>query len=129
MPNITFSALIADDSVLNLILLQDALEQLGATVTTAEDGAEALSLARQHTYAILFLDVQMPQMDGLEVCRQLRDEGHHTPVIAYSGSDATADIAHSLAAGMNDYLPKPFAPEELEAILAKWLSPAGTAGS
>ena len=80
---------------------------------TASDGLEAVEAVRSENPELLILDVMMPNMDGLEVCRTLRSEGWDRPILVLTARDGVSDRVAGLDAGADDYLPKPFALEEL----------------
>ena len=80
---------------------------------TANDGLEAVETVRAENPELLILDVMMPNMDGLEVCRTLRSEGWDRPILVLTARDGVSDRVAGLDAGADDYLPKPFALEEL----------------
>ncbi|WP_439882017.1 response regulator [Pontibacter sp. MBLB2868] len=113
--------LIVDDNAINVLLMQDVLENLGANVTTANSGEEAVRLALASPYDLIFMDVQMPGMDGLEATDLLRRSKMNSPIIAFSANAYKDDIAKSIEAGMNDHLCKPFTQNELVALLKKWV--------
>ncbi len=107
------SILVVDDEPAVRQALQRALSFEGYAVRTADDGRSALdSLLHEPADAIL-LDVTMPGLDGLEVCRRLRAAGDRTPILMLTARHATADRVSGLDAGADDYLVKPFALEEL----------------
>jgi len=107
------SILVVDDEPAVRQALQRALSFEGYAVRTADDGRGALdSLLHEPADAIL-LDVTMPGLDGLEVCRRLRAAGDRTPILMLTARHATADRVSGLDAGADDYLVKPFALEEL----------------
>lgn len=113
--------LVVDDNAINVLLMQDVLEKLGAIVTTAQGGEEAVQLALEHPFDIIFMDVQMPEMDGLEAASILRGSYIESPIIAFSANAYQEDITKSMEAGMNDHLCKPFTKEELVVLLKKWV--------
>lgn len=113
--------LVVDDNPINNLLMQDMLENLGANVLTAESGSEALQIVQNNMVDLIFMDVQMPEMDGLEATRALRKQSILIPIVAFSANAYKEDIAKSINAGMNDYLCKPFTNSELIAVLKKWL--------
>jgi two-component system response regulator MprA len=109
--------LIVDDEPAVVDALDRALVQEGYAVTSARDGRSALDqVASAHPDAVI-LDVSMPQMSGLEVCRRLRAGGDRTPVLMLTARDQVTDRVAGLDAGADDYLAKPFALEELLARL------------
>lgn len=112
--------LVVDDNAMNVMLMQKIFRTLGASIATASNGQQALDMAREQTYDLVFMDIQMPDMDGLEASERLRQAKYSGPIIAFSANAYKDDIHKSLAAGMNDHLSKPFTRQELIAILKKW---------
>ena len=100
--------------------MQTIFKSMGTSITTAESGKEALSLAQSQVFDLVFMDIQMPDMDGLEASRLLRKAGFQGVIIAFSANAYKEDFHKSLAAGMNDHLNKPFTRQDLIAILKKW---------
>jgi two-component system response regulator MprA len=109
--------LVADDEPAVRTSLERALGLKGYDVTLAVNGREALDLVAESAVAALVLDVMMPQLDGLEVCRRLRSGGDRTPILMLTARDAVDDRVAGLDAGADDYLVKPFALDELLARL------------
>ncbi len=101
--------LVAEDSPVNQILLTDFLELRGHEVIVADDGAEAVRLALQQRPDVILMDVQMPQMDGLEATRRIRAtaDGAHVPIIAVTALAMDGDRDRCLAAGCDDHVSKP----------------------
>jgi adenylate cyclase len=101
--------LVVDDSPVNVDLLQTRLEACGYEVLTAGDGEEGLAVAKQHLPDLILLDVMMPKMDGLEVCRQLRAEPSvpFIPIILVTAKSDSQDVVAGLDAGGDEYLTKP----------------------
>jgi two-component system response regulator MprA len=117
--------LVVDDEPAVRESLERVLRHDGFEVDLAADGREAIRrLAAGRPDAVL-LDVLMPQIDGLEVCRRMRDTGDRTPVLMLTARDAVTDRVAGLEAGADDYLPKPFALEELLARLRALLRRSG----
>jgi two-component system alkaline phosphatase synthesis response regulator PhoP len=106
--------LIADDEASIRDLARLYLEKEGFRVQAAENGAQALALARSGAPALLVLDLMMPEMDGWEVCRRLRAEGN-LPILMLTARDQDIDKIVALEMGADDYLTKPFNPRELVA--------------
>ncbi len=115
--------LVVDDEPINLEVARMLLEDVSLVVDTAADGEEAVAIAGKAAYAAIFMDMQMPRMDGLEATRQIRllAGGNETPIIAMTANAFAEDRARCLEAGMNDFLIKPFNTEELFSVLLKWL--------
>jgi two-component system, OmpR family, response regulator MprA len=107
------SLLVVDDDDHIRSMLQRGLGYEGFQVTVAEDGERALGLLRARPVDCIVLDVRMPEVDGLEVCRRLRHAGDSTPIIILTAYDTVGDRVTGLEAGADDYLVKPFAFEEL----------------
>jgi two-component system response regulator MprA len=97
--------------------LRRSLAFNGYSVELAQDGLEALDLIAGDRPDALVLDVMMPRLDGLEVCRQLRSTGDDLPILVLTARDSVSERVAGLDAGADDYLPKPFALEELLARL------------
>ncbi|MDT9000795.1 response regulator [Paucibacter sp. APW11] len=119
--------LLVEDNDMNQMLATDLLQDLGGMkVTVAGNGQEALQLLRSRRVDIVLMDVQMPVMDGLQATRLLRqdDSLRELPVIAMTAQALDGDRARCAAAGMNDYVSKPFEPPQLFAVLARWLPEA-----
>ena len=97
--------------------VSEHLEAVGHTVLVARDGEEALALALEHTPDLAVLDVMMPKLDGYEVTQRLRKEEatRAMPVILLTARAQEADVARGFEAGADDYIRKPFSPQELRA--------------
>ncbi len=109
--------LVADDDPPLRRMLQRSLTADGFEVTVVADGPAAMLEAERSAPDVIVLDVAMPAIDGLSVCRRLRDRGLVTPILMLTARDAVADRVAGLEAGADDYLVKPFAIEELVARL------------
>jgi hypothetical protein len=116
--------LVVDDEPVNRELAQVLLEDIGLVADTADDGEAAIALARQTSYALVLMDMQMPRIDGLDATRAIRKlpGWAATPVIAMTANAFAEDKARCLQAGMNDFLTKPFEPEALFQKLLEWLT-------
>jgi two-component system, OmpR family, response regulator len=119
--------LLADDEDNLRSMLDAALRHSGFDVTPVATGREALDSVRTQRPDLLVLDVMLPDLDGFEVCRRLRTEGDHTPVLFLTARDATEDAVRGLTLGGDDYLVKPFSLEELVARIRSVLRRAGLA--
>jgi signal transduction histidine kinase/CheY-like chemotaxis protein len=123
--------LLAEDNPVNQEIALAMLEDSGYQVTVVDNGQQALAALAASRFDIVLMDCQMPEMDGFAATRRLRQleaEGRcHTPVIALTANAMTGDRQRCLAAGMDDYLAKPFSRDELLAVLGRCLRPAGGA--
>lgn len=95
--------------------IKRGLEQEGYAVDLAFDGEEGYDLASSENYTVIVLDLMLPKMDGMEICRKLRAEGKHTPILILTAKGEVNDRVEGLNAGADDYLVKPFAFAELVA--------------
>ncbi|MEO1084565.1 MAG: response regulator [Acidobacteriota bacterium] len=116
--------LVVEDNPLNREVMVAMLESLGLAVTHADNGADALGSLRDTQFDLVLMDCQMPVMDGYEATRELRRfEGsdRHTPVVAVTAHAMEGDRERCLAAGMDDYLPKPVTLEALAGVVGRWI--------
>ncbi len=109
--------LLVEDEIKMSRALRRGLEQEGYAVDTALNGPDGLHRATEWDYDAIVLDVMLPGLDGVEVCRRLRQAGRWAPVLMLTARDGVADRVGGLDAGADDYLVKPFAFEELLARL------------
>lgn len=109
--------LVVEDEPRMVTYIGRALAQEGFAVDLARDGLSGLEMAETYDYDAIVLDLMLPRMDGLTVCRRLRDAGKKTPVLVLSARDMVDDRVRGLDAGADDYLVKPFAVAELMARL------------
>jgi DNA-binding response OmpR family regulator len=98
-------------------LVRRVLEEEGHTVDMAHDGEEGLQMALEGTHDVIVLDIMLPVINGLDVCKSLRSNRMDTPVLLLTALDGVDDRVRGLDAGADDYLPKPFAFQELMARL------------
>jgi DNA-binding response OmpR family regulator len=110
--------LIVEDNVDLCANMWDFLESRGHTLDAAHDGASGLNRATEHDYDVIVLDLSLPIIDGVEVCRRLRTEvGKSTPILILTARDTLEDKLDGFDSGADDYLVKPFSLQELEARL------------
>jgi CheY-like chemotaxis protein len=116
--------LLVEDNPVNRTVVEAMLRSLGLQVSVAADGAEAVSMASQESFALILMDCRLPVMDGYEATRRIRTlPGLATlPIIALTANAQHGDREICLQAGMNDYLAKPFKRTDLQQVLQRWLT-------
>ncbi|MDE1547735.1 response regulator transcription factor [Jeotgalibaca caeni] len=122
--------LIVDDEQSILILLAYNLEKDGYEVVTTMDGEEGYDLALKGSFDFIILDLMLPSMDGMEICKKLRQEKIDTPILMLTAKDDELEKIIGLELGADDYMTKPFSPREvlarMKAILRRTKSPSNT---
>ena len=130
-PAASLRILLAEDNAVNQRLASRLLEKRGHSVVVAGDGREALEALERGSFDLVFMDVQMPVMDGLEATAAIRKKegasGIHLPVVALTAHAMKGDREKCLAGGMDGYLAKPIRPQELDEILKTYLAPRAQA--
>ncbi|MBV5325338.1 MAG: response regulator, partial [Rhodospirillaceae bacterium] len=114
--------LLVEDNDLNQQVAKGLLEHAGLIVDIAANGAEAVTMVTEAAYDAVLMDMQMPVMDGLEATRRIRADQRFAelPIIAMTANAMASDRQLCLDAGMNDHVAKPFDPDELYAVIARW---------
>jgi len=125
VPTVDTRILVVDDEDNITYLLGTALRHFGFAVETAATGREALQKAAEFKPELVMLDVMLPDLDGFEVCRRLRDAALRMPVIFLTARDATEDKVRGLTLGGDDYVTKPFSLEEVVARVRAMLRRSG----
>ncbi len=121
------SILIAEDNAINQKVIERMVQKLGYRVQLVSNGREAIEALARSSYSLIFMDCQMPEMDGFEACRQIRRLNAATastriPIVAITANAMKGDRERCLAAGMDDYVSKPFTQENLRIVIERWLS-------
>jgi CheY-like chemotaxis protein len=119
------TVLVAEDNAINQKVARRFLEKLGCVVDIVENGEDAVAKVQERTYDAVFMDCQMPTLDGYEATRAIRQLPEHAglPIIAMTAHAMRGDREKCLEAGMSDYLAKPLQPEALAAALARLEAP------
>ncbi|MBW8034645.1 MAG: response regulator [Planctomycetes bacterium] len=123
-PEFSGNVLVAEDVKTNQILIKLLLERLGLQVTIVEDGNQMLQKVLTGQFDLIFMDIQMPYMNGYEAAMAIRNEGITTPIIALTANAMKGDKKKCLEAGCDDYMAKPIDREKLFEMLGKYLSQA-----
>ena len=120
--------LVAEDNQINQMIMEELLAPSGATILMANNGSEAVAIAKSQRPDLVFMDLQMPVMDGLDATAQIRTfaDSSELPIIAVTANAMKEDKEKGFASGMNDYITKPIEPKRLLDILRDWLRPPGT---
>ena len=122
--------LVVEDHPASQYVAKSLLESLDCTVSVASTGAEALELLGREAFDLVFMDCQLPGMNGYETTRRMRTLLHrYIPVVAITANAMVDDKQRCLEAGMDDFLPKPFTKSVLSGLLCKWLVPGANASS
>lgn len=122
--NLHFDAkiLLVEDNEINQIVASKYLEKFGVIVEIANDGIEATNMVKDTTYDLIFMDLQMPNMDGFEATKIIRESGNNTPIIALSAAVMQKDKDETMKVGMNKHIAKPIIIDELREILLEYLT-------
>jgi PAS domain S-box-containing protein len=122
--------LVVEDNPANRYVAEALLAGMGCPATIVEGGQEALDRLQEEEFDLILMDCQMPGMDGYETTRRVRQLlERRIPIIAMTANAMADDRSHCLAAGMDDFLPKPFNRQALNTILCKWLAPGSNAAT
>ncbi|MBM3752530.1 MAG: PAS domain S-box protein [Acidobacteria bacterium] len=124
--------LLAEDNAVNQKVALRMLEKLGVEATLAKDGETAVTAALQGGFDVILMDCQMPALDGYQATESIRESerrmGAHVPIVALTANAMQGDRENCVAAGRDDYLPKPVRADELEKMLVKWCDPGNKIG-
>ncbi|MBS1934798.1 MAG: response regulator, partial [Bacteroidetes bacterium] len=118
------SIMVIDDDPINMLLISEVLKRMGFEVIQMHSGKEALDALPHYDPVLIFMDVNMPEMDGYtttKLMRKLPDPHGLVPIIALTADAMKGDREKCLEAGMNDYISKPFKREEIEAVLKNYM--------
>ncbi|MEZ5583621.1 MAG: response regulator, partial [Candidatus Competibacteraceae bacterium] len=132
LPRLNAHVLVAEDNPVNQTVVEEMLRELGCRVDIVANGSKAVEAAKQHRYDLILMDVQMPELDGYQATAVIRNQENEAgtvgtapvPIIAVTANALAGSQEECLAAGMNDYISKPFRQSQLAALLQRWLSAA-----
>lgn len=117
------TVLIVEDNTVNVFVARKFVEKWSGNVLVADNGAMAVDMTRDHKPDIILMDLQMPIMDGYEAAAKIREFDKDTPIIALTASATLDTKGKTFDVGMNDYISKPFNPNELYGTIKKYTSP------
>jgi CheY-like chemotaxis protein len=117
---IAYRVLLVEDNAVNQKLAMHLLTKIGCEVVLAGNGEEGVARAREGRFDLIYMDCQMPVMDGFAATRAMRGEGVSTPIVALTANAMVGDRERCLAAGMDDYISKPLKASELARTLQLW---------
>ena len=117
--------LVAEDNDVNREIVTAMLKGMGCEVVIAKDGKQAVEVSASHAHDLILMDVQMPEMDGIDACKAIRARekilnSPRKPIVALTANALTDDRENCLSAGMDDYLTKPFMRAQLLALVQRW---------
>ncbi|MEM6370627.1 MAG: response regulator [Myxococcota bacterium] len=115
------SVLVVDDERVNRLVAERMLRSFGAEAASVSGGEEALTLLAETSFDLVLMDLSMPDVDGLEATRLLRDQGYEGTIVALTANASSEDEARCHEAGMNDFMTKPVRSERLKQLLARWV--------
>jgi CheY-like chemotaxis protein len=114
------SVLLVEDVEMNILLAQEIFSRFfGFTPDVARNGLEAIERVQAREYDLVFMDIQMPKMGGIEATRKIRELGVHTPIVAMTANALASDLDAAKAAGMDDYVTKPILHAVIEKVLVR----------
>ncbi len=115
--------LIAEDNAINQKVIERMVQKLGYRVKLVANGRDAIEALSRDNYELIFMDCQMPEMDGFEACREIRknEGGTRIPIVAITANAMKGDRERCLAAGMDDYVSKPFKQDDLRVVIERWM--------
>jgi len=114
--------LLAEDNIINQRVAQTIFKNLGYEITIAQNGQDCVDKIKENTFDIIFMDIMMPQKDGLEATAEIRSGGYKIPIVAMTANAREEDKTKAFDSGMNHYLAKPVRIEEIKAVLIRYFS-------
>jgi CheY-like chemotaxis protein len=116
------SILVAEDNEINIRVAQTIFNNLGYTIEVAKNGAEAAEKVKARNYDIIFMDLVMPEKDGIQATVEIRGLGYQMPIVAMTATANSKSKSKAISSGMNDYIVKPVRSEVIRNLLIKWFA-------
>lgn len=117
--------LLAEDEYIYQKIIESYISSFDLVLTVVENGNQCVSKAEKHNYDVILMDIVMPEKNGLEATREIRDKGINTPIIAITSNTWAEDEIISIDSGMNDFLAKPFNAKKLVHKITYWTNQKG----
>jgi CheY-like chemotaxis protein len=114
--------LLAEDNIINQRVAQTIFKNLGYEITIAQNGKECVERVKENRFDIIFMDIMMPEKDGLEATSEIRSAGYQLPIVAMTANAREEDKTKAFNSGMNHYLAKPVRIEEIKEVLIRYFS-------
>lgn len=114
--------LVAEDNLINQKVAKSIFKNLGFEITVAVNGNDVVEKIKQHPFDIIFMDIMMPEKDGFDATKNVREMGYNMPIVAVTADTNTESREKVIAAGMDDFIPKPIRVDEIKRVLIKWFS-------
>lgn len=116
------SILVAEDNEINIRVAQTIFAGLGYKIDIARNGIEVVDMVKAKSYDIVFMDLVMPERDGIQATVELRGLGYQMPVVAMTATASNKTRQKAISSGMNDYVVKPVRPDSIKNLLIKWFA-------
>jgi signal transduction histidine kinase/CheY-like chemotaxis protein len=116
------SILVAEDNEINVRVAQTIFSNLGYEIEIAKNGTEAINMVKSNAYDIVFMDLVMPEKDGIQATVEIRGEGYQMPIVAMTATASAKSKSKAISSGMNDYMVKPVKMDSIRSILIKWFA-------
>ncbi|WP_375753997.1 response regulator [Vibrio sp. HN007] len=113
--------LVVDDASLNQVIVKEMLGKIGVAPDTCWNGIEAIHAVNSSDYDLVFMDCRMPEMDGFQATRELREQGHEIPIVALTAATTLEEREKCIESGMSDILVKPYTADELKQTIVDWV--------
>ena len=114
--------LVAEDNEINIRVAQTIFSNLGYKIDIAKNGNEAAEKVKNRAYDIIFMDLMMPEKDGIQATVDIRGQGFQMPIVAMTATASSKSKSKAISSGMNDYIVKPVKMEAIRNILIKWFA-------